>query len=82
VRRLRRRAVELEIDATRIVALAALLGLTGDRSNGSASTSAVAGVVDWHGAAALTTPAAQALPTAIARSDPRQMRSCPRAGRR
>jgi acetyl esterase/lipase len=66
---LRTRADELGVDAGRIVAwgesagghLAALLGLI--------STDAVAGVVDWYGAADLTTLAAQALPTAIARSD-------------
>jgi acetyl esterase/lipase len=71
VRWLRLRAGELGVDATRIVAwgesagghLAALLGLARDPS------SAVAGVVDWYGAADLTTLAAQAPPNAIARSD-------------
>jgi acetyl esterase/lipase len=66
---LRARADELGVDATRVVAwgesagahLAALLGLT--------DSAAVAGVVDWYGPADLTTLAAQALPTAIARSD-------------
>ena len=45
--------------------LAALLGLTGRESE----STAVAGVVDWYGPADLSTMAAQALPTAIARSD-------------
>jgi acetyl esterase/lipase len=75
VRWLRVRADELGADASRVVAwgesagahLAALLGLTGGRSDGSSD--AVVGVVDWYGAADLTTMAAQALPTAIARSD-------------
>ena len=66
---LRTRADELGVDAGRIVAwgesagghLAALLGLT--------CADEVAGVVDWYGPADLTTMTAQALPTAIARSD-------------
>jgi acetyl esterase/lipase len=67
------RAGALGIDPSRVVAwgesagahLAALLGLTGRESK----STAVAGVVDWYGPADLSTMAAQALPTAIARSD-------------
>jgi acetyl esterase/lipase len=70
---LRTRADEVGIDPTRVVAwgesagahLAALLGLTGRES----ASTAMAGVVDWYGPADLTTMAAQALPTGIARSD-------------
>ena len=77
VRWLRGRAGELGVDATRIVAwgesagahLAALLGLTGGRRDADGPSGAVAGVVDWYGAADLTTMAAQAMPTGIARSD-------------
>jgi acetyl esterase/lipase len=77
VRWLRGRVGELGVDASRIVAwgesagahLAALLGLTGGRRDADGPSGAVAGVVDWYGAADLTTMAAQAMPTAIARSD-------------
>ena len=39
------------------------------RRDADGTSSAVVGVVDWYGATDLTTMAAQAMPTAIARSD-------------
>lgn len=80
VRWLHTRADELGVDTTRIVAwgesagahLAALLGLTATRTDsgiGGPPLPPPVGVVDWYGPADLTTMDAQALPTAIARSN-------------
>lgn len=79
VRWLRSRAEEVGLDPGRVVAwgesagghLAALLGLAGDRAEATSGrpSASVAGVVDWYGPADLTALAAQALPTAVVRSD-------------